>query len=352
MRICCALLLAWLVVMPCRAAEWFPVPVTADGQARDYVPLERASRPWRICTLLPHGIDRYWWGVAWGLAEEAGRQGVQLGIYEAGGYQFPETQRAQLARCVQLDADAFVIGAIEARGLCNEIEQLKKHGTPVIDLVNGIECAGVTAHSRVDFADMASVAVGYIRARAGDGPLDLGWLPGPRDAGWVLDAERGLHQSIDGTPVRLAEGGYGPVDRTTQAVLVRRLLAQEPRLDYLLGNAEAAAFAAKLVTASPSRFPTQVVSLYATERVLEEIRSGLVLAAPTDSPVIQARIAIDMAVRALENRDVAQWVSPRIQMLDRAALERFDISQLMPPEGHWMVRQELPNAAGGGVAAP
>ena len=70
------------------------MPVFADGKARDYVPLAHASRPWRICTLLPHGIDRYWWGVAWGLDEEARRQGVQLGIYEAGGYQFPAMQRA------------------------------------------------------------------------------------------------------------------------------------------------------------------------------------------------------------------------------------------------------------------
>jgi periplasmic protein TorT len=342
MRICCALLLSLLVLAPCHAAQWFPVPVIADGQARDYVPLGHASRPWRICTLLPHGIDRYWWGVAWGLDEEARRQGVQLGIYEAGGYQFPAMQRAQLARCIQLGADAFVIGAIEARGLCHEIEQLKRNGTPVIDLVNGIDCDGVTAHARVDFADMAREALGYIRERAGDGPINLGWLPGPRDAGWVLDAERGLRTAMDSTSVRLADGGYGPVDRSTQAALVRGLLGRESRLDYLLANAEAAAFAAQLVKGSPSRFQTQVVSLYATERVVEDIRQGLVLAAPTDSPVLQARIAIDLAVRALEGKGEARWVSPRIQMLDRQSLEHFDISRLMPPGGHWMIRQELP----------
>ncbi|WP_337055894.1 TMAO reductase system periplasmic protein TorT [Pseudomonas sp. USHLN015] len=342
MRICCALLLPLLALVPCHATEWFPVPVIADGKARDYVPLAHASRPWRICTLLPHGIDRYWWGVAWGLDEEARRQGVLLGIYEAGGYQFPAMQRAQLARCIQLGADAFVIGAIEARGLCHEIDQLKRRGTPVIDLVNGIDCAGVTAHSRVDFADMAREALGFIRERAGGGPINLGWLPGPRDAGWVLDAERGLRTAMDGAPVRLADGGYGPVDRSTQAALVRGLLGRESRLDYLLANAEAAAFAGQLVSGSPSRFQTQVVSLYATERVVEAIRQGRVLAAPTDSPVTQARIAIDLAVRALEQKVEAQWVSPRIQMLDRESLEAFDISRLMPPNGHWMIRQELP----------
>ena len=48
------------------AAEWFPYPVHADGRVLDYRPLPVASQPWRICALLPHGKDRYWWGVAWG----------------------------------------------------------------------------------------------------------------------------------------------------------------------------------------------------------------------------------------------------------------------------------------------
>ena len=36
-------------------------------------------------------------------------------------------------------------------------------------------------------------------------------------------------------------------------------------------------------------------------------------------------------------------VSPKIEMLDVAALEHFDLGRLMPPEGHWMIRQELPD---------
>src|SRR5262245_4411259 len=106
MRIVFALLLSSLLVAPCLAADWFPVQVRVDGRDASYQPRERASRPWRICALLPHGMDRYWWGVAWGLNEEAQRQGVQLGVYEAGGYQYPDMQRAQLTRCIQLAAGA------------------------------------------------------------------------------------------------------------------------------------------------------------------------------------------------------------------------------------------------------
>ncbi|WP_271410246.1 TMAO reductase system periplasmic protein TorT [Pseudomonas sp. Q1-7] len=342
MRTLCALLMSWLSIAPCLAAEWFPLRVEVEGREASYRPLSGASKPWRICALLPHGMDRYWWGVAWGLDEEARRQGVHLGVYEAGGYQFPDMQRAQLARCIQLAADAYVVAAISAEGLCDEIALLRRDKLPVIDLINRVDCPDINARSQVDFADMAKAAVAYIRQHSQGRPLRVGWLPGPRDAGWVADAERGLAELDAGSGLTLVPGGYGPVDRSTQAVLVRQLLAREPALDYILGNAEAAAFAGQLVRSSGSRYQAQVVSLYATERVLEAIADGTVLAAPTDSPVIQARVAIDLAVRALEGKSLPERVSPKIEVIDRDNLERFDISHLMPPSGHWMIRQELP----------
>jgi protein TorT len=155
-------------------------------------------------------------------------------------------------------------------------------------------------------------------------------------------AERSLAEVTAGTNVTLISAGYGPVDRSTQAVLVRQLLAREPQLDYILGNAEAAAFAAQLVRTRGTHYKAQVVSFYATERVLEAIDDGTILAAPTDSPVILARVAVDLAVRALEGKPVATLVSPKIKVIDQSNLKGFDTTRLMPPSGHWMIRQELP----------
>ncbi|BAN46124.1 TMAO reductase system periplasmic protein TorT [Metapseudomonas resinovorans] len=342
MRSLAVLALSWLIAVPGFATQWYPLHVLVDGREANYQPLTAASRPWRICALLPHGMDRYWWGVAWGLDQEAKRLGTELGIYEAGGYQFDAMQKAQLTRCIQLAADAYVIGAISEQGLCEQLGLLQKKNVPVIDLVNRIDCPGVSARSQVSFADMAKAAMAYIQQRSGGRPVRVGWLPGPKDAGWVIDAEKGLAEALEGSQDVLVPAGYGPVDRSSQAALVRKLLTREPGLDYIIGNAEAAAFAGQLVRSSGGRYKAEVVSLYATERVLEAIAEGTVQASPTDSPVIQARIAVDLAVRLLEGRQVPGQVSPRIEMIDQANLKNFDISRLMPPSGHWMIRQELP----------
>ncbi|WP_457788682.1 TMAO reductase system periplasmic protein TorT [Pseudomonas sp. PL-6] len=334
--------LLWLalVVPALLAAPWFPYPVQVDGQAREYRALAKAERPWRICALLPHGKDRYWWGVAWGLDQEARRLGVQLGIYEAGGYEHGPVQLEQFEHCVALGAEAFLLASINTLDLCPAVAEQRAAGRPVIDLVNRLDCTDLSARSRVDFADMAAATLAYAVQHGGGRPLRIGWLPGPADAGWVQDAERGLQAALVGSAATLVHGGYGPVDRSSQAQLVRALLKANPDLDYLIGNAEAAAFAAQLVHNLGVR--AEVLAFYATERVLEQIGEGQMLAAPTDSPVIQARIALDLAVRGLQGEALPARVGPRIEMLDRASLARFDIGRLMPPEGHWMIRQELP----------
>ena len=53
----------------------------------EYVPLEKASKPWNICVLFPHMKDTFWVAVDYGVVEEAKRMGVNLTVYQAGGYE-------------------------------------------------------------------------------------------------------------------------------------------------------------------------------------------------------------------------------------------------------------------------
>ncbi|MEN0107477.1 MAG: TMAO reductase system periplasmic protein TorT [Pseudomonas sp.] len=326
-----------------RAQEWFPVPVVSDGRALSYQPQASASKPWRICALLPQGLGRYWWAMSWGLAQEADRQGVRLGIFDAGGYQNAGVQGEQFARCAERGADAYIVGGISATALCPQIKAVAAQGAPVIDLANHLACPEVSAHSRVDFGEMTKEAVAYLLADSKGRAVRVGWFPGPEGAGWLKDAEDGLAQALKGSAVTLIHGGYGAADISGQAPLVRALLEREPNLDYVLGNAEAAAFASRLGHNSAPRYHFKVLSFYANERLLEPIAEGQVLAAPTDSPVVQARIAVDMAVRLLEKQAVANWVHPQIIVLDRNNVRALDLSVLIPPNGQWMIRQDLPD---------
>lgn len=310
------------------ARPWFPVETVQDGRTASYVPLAQAEKGWRVCALLPHGRDKYWWGVAWGLQTEAQRMGVTLGIYQAGGYDFLPVQRKQFQQCMALKPDAIILAAIAADGLDDLVADAAKLAIPVIDLVNGVASDKVAARSLVSFADMSAAAVQYLHERSDTRSRRLGWFPGPKGAGWVIDAEKGLARAMHGKGMTLVHGGYGPPASSQQMSLVRPML-QDAAPDFIIGNAVAVEVAANYIKYNQAG--TRLVAFYATEPVIDLIRSGQVLAAASDSPVIQARIAIDLAVRVLEKRPYARRVGPEISMIDAKSLRNYDLERLFAP---------------------
>lgn len=332
-----------LLLLPAvAAADWYPVAAVIDGKTAAYQPLAKAARPWRVCALLPHGKDKYWWGVSWGLAEEARRQGIKLGIYQAGGYEHLPVQVQQLRSCLRRKADAIILAAISAQGLDAEIARASEAGVPVIDLVNGVSSNRVAARSLVSFTDMADAASRYLLKQAGtEQAIQIAWLPGPAGAGWVQDGERGMRQALAGHTVSILDGGYAPPDPTSQMERVRAVFATH-QPDYLLGNAVAAESAANFLKANPRRH-TRIVAYYATEPVVALIRQGQIMAAPSDAPVLQARISVDLAVRILDKQPYARRVSPVIEVLDAQSLPAYDLGKLLPPPGQWLVQRSLPD---------
>ena len=55
------------------------------------------------------------------------------------------------------------------------------------------------------------------------------------------------------------------------------------------------------------------------------------MAAPTDSAVIQGRVAIDQAVRILEGKPYHKHVGPEIYVIDKSNISTFDYASSLAP---------------------
>lgn len=170
--------------------------------------------------------------------------------------------------------------------------------------------------------------------------MKLAWFPGPEQAAWVQDAEQGLKHQLKGSAITLLHGGYGATDNFSQATLVRQLFATE-QPDYVLANAVAAGVTQNFLAAEQLT-ATQVMAYYANPEVIRQIQKGQLLAAATDSPVIQARISIDLALRMLEKQPYARQVSPQIRILDQQNIQQLPLQQIIAPKQQWMIRMPLP----------
>jgi protein TorT len=321
---------------------WYPFPVEEhdppfqmDGPVKDvkYTPLKKADKKWNLCVSFPHMKDAYWLAVDYGVAEESKELGVKMQLVEAGGYTNLNKQISQIEDCVAAGAQAVIIGAISYDGLNKTVEGLKAKKIPVIDVINGISSPDISAKSLVSFKTMGFKAGEYI-AKAhpkGSAPVEVAWFPGPPGAGWVEDGNKGFLEAVKDSALKVVATKYGDTGKEVQLKLVEDTLQANPNIKYIVGTSPTTEAAVQLLRERNLTGKIQVVSYYFTPGVYENIKRGRVLAAPTDSAVIQGRIAIDQAVRILEGKDYMKHVGPAIYVIDKKNINSFDYASSLAP---------------------
>ncbi len=311
-----------------------PFDYTSASRKITYIPLESASRKWRLCVSYPHLKDSYWFSVNYGMVEEAKRLGVVLQLVEAGGYPNLNRQIEQIQDCVAAGADALIVGTVSFAGLTEAIEEIAKT-VPVVAAVNDIQDEGISAKAGVSWLDMGH-AIGDYLARLY--PLDsepvarVAWFPGPQDAGWVAFIDKGFREAAAQGKINIVTTKWGDTGKEIQRTLVQEALETHPEIDYIVGNALAAEATISVLRARGFSQRIRVLSTYFTHGVFRGIKRGQIMAAPTDSPVLQGRLAIDQAVRILDNKPYLKHAGPAIVLIDQTNVEHFKLdASLAPP---------------------
>jgi periplasmic protein TorT len=301
----------------------------------DYVTLDRAEKKWFLSVFFPHMKDSYWLAVNFGIADEVKRKDVQMRLYQAGGYDNLQVQIDQIKEAVAAGTDGVIIGAISYDGLNSIADELHAKGIPVIDVINGMPTEQISARSLVSFEEMGYQAGNYIALRhpKGSSAVKVAWFPGPKDAGWVKAGNKGFREALAGSAVEIAAVRHGDTGKTTQTALLEEVLNAYPDIDYVAGTAVTAVAAVRTLRARGLTDRIKVMAYYFTPEVYREIKRGHILGAPTDSPVIQGRIAVDQLVRILEHRPFMKQVGPHIQVIDSGNINAFDRATSLAPDG-------------------
>ncbi len=324
---------------------WYPLAVDVwtppfneamRRQTQTYTPLEKAQKPWRIRVFIPHLKDAYWLGVNFGLIDEARRLGVNLTIQEAGGYGQLAVQRQQIEAALSEKPDGLIIGAISLEGLNDLVARATDKGVPVIDLINGMSSKQIAARAAVSFRDMGSQAGRYLQKLQAEQqrPIKVAWFPGPKYAGWVQAGDAGFREAIRDGAIEIVDTRYGDTGSGPQGKLIDDVLDRHAdTLDFIVGTAVTAETAVKILRTRGLTGKVKIVAYYYGPGVHRGISRGQILAAPSDRPVLQARIATDVIVRILEGQDYFQHVAPKVVVVDRSNIRSWDAASTLAPRG-------------------
>ena len=309
-----------------------PLDCSSDTEAIRYNRIETASRDWKLCVAYPHLKDAYWLSVNYGMVQEARRLGVSFRLVEAGGYPNLNRQIQQIAECMREGADALVVGTVSYDGLTKTVLEIARD-KPVIATVNDIASDGVTAKSGVSWVRMGAAAGQVIASRhpKGSAPVKIAWFPGPEGAGWVTFVQQGFEDALQHSSAEIVVTKWGDTGREIQVRLVEEALIERPDVDYIVGSAPAAEAAVSILRAKGLSDKIGIVSDYMTHAVFRGIRRGRILSAPTDFPVLQGKLAIEQAVRALEGKLEITHVGPRVVVVDQNNLDEIGADESLAP---------------------
>ncbi len=268
------------------------------------------------------------------MKQEAARLGVKLGIYYAGGYDdLPRFNRLLEQRCLTGDYRAVIVGALSETGHEPVLEKFAAAGIPVIELINGMDSRHIAAKSLLSFSEMGAAAARQLNAICAreNRRFRIAWFPGPQAASWVREGDRGFRATLDARCGEIVYSAFADTGIRDQQQHVELALATDNTINLIAGTAVTATIAVGVLDANKRR-EIAVLLYYLNSSVWKLLKEKKLLAAPTDSPVLQSRIAVDLAVRILEKQPYARRVSPQVMLIDARNLKQVAIDRALAPE--------------------
>ncbi|EOB1204930.1 TMAO reductase system periplasmic protein TorT [Photobacterium damselae] len=341
MRFFCLLALL-LTIQPAlaRSVYSFTPPFAAKHQVEEVniQPLDSVSKPWKICAVYPHLKDSYWLSINYGMVKQAKKLGVDLVVYEAGGYPNLDKQTAQLKRCHEWGADAIILGTVDSQGYNGKLTSLIGN-TPVFVMTNDIDMTDpdikkhVKARVGVDWYYMGQKAGEFLAKRhpKGSGEVKVAWLPGPQRRGGTKPVTRGFMDAIKNSDVHVVTTQWADNSKELQRNLIQQLFVYHPDINYIVGGAVASEVAISELRANHKTNNIKIVSTYLSHGVYRGLRRNKILFSPSDKMVEQAQLSLDQAVRYLEHKPLLKDISPQIESLTPNHLPTTVIKESLSP---------------------
>lgn len=267
-----------------------------------YTPLPKSeiTKQWSICAVVPHVKDPYWVGQDANLVAEANRTGTKLQVFEAGGYTEIAKQVNQLSNCVAGGADAVIVSAVSNEALNPKIEEIANQGTVVIDAVNGVTSKRVNSRALFDYCTLGGNLGKHLK-ETGE-PVKAVWFPGPAGVGSLEQLMSCFEEEAAGGNVELLGVKYGDTGKDAQLALIENALQSYPEMNYIVGSATTVEAAVGPLTERKLVDKVKTAAYYFTPEVHEMLKNGQATCASAGNDLILGRIAMDMAIRTLENK--------------------------------------------------
>ncbi len=315
------------ITWPVRATVWPTFDTSGEPRIAEYLPLNKATKQWKICVSVPSVAVDYFSNIAFGAKTQAGGERVVVKTV-AGTPSTTSMQQAALTKTCAEQSDALVLAPVLDADASTAYRSLlaseKAADKPVVVASPGLNAIGVIA-SVSPVPRLASQQLGYWLNADADGKTgQLIVVAGPKDSPQGAALVSGLLSALPGSTLTVAGIYYGPLTIEGQRALVLRAVREHPSAKYIVGIARSIATAFKFVKAGQAADSHVLASLTYDMTINAMISNGQVAVAIDDRAVAQGAMALDQAVRILQGQSLPAVEAPAAQLMDRTSITYLD----------------------------
>lgn len=273
----------------------------------------KASRAWRIAfipkfkLLGATGKLSSYWQPAWDGAQKAGTDfGVQVRLVTANTQgsadtDYVEPQIRLVADLIeQGEIDGLVVAPFDSNRLAPVIEKAIAAGIPVVAMDTPVNSDQLLTFVTFDnFAAGEALGKWSVQKMGGKGNALI--LDGPQDQQNAIDRRNGFFAGLKTGEVEILNTKSADWEIEPAHQITAEWLAKYPNVNVILAANDNMALGAARAVAEAGRTGILITGFDATDPALQAIQAGQISATVDQSPGGQARLAIQLLIRHLEN---------------------------------------------------
>ncbi|OUM99801.1 MAG: hypothetical protein BAA04_08415 [Firmicutes bacterium ZCTH02-B6] len=276
----------------------------------------------------------FWVNMYYGVVDEAKRQGVQVIVLDAGGYNNTLRQIQQIQDLVQRRVDALLVGATNGDAIASVVEFAAGRGIPVVGLSSLPATDKLAIRVGADHYDMG-VLQAKAMAEALNGRGQVAIMAGPPGASWAEERRAGFRDTIAQYPgITIVAEQFSNSDRLSGLQLMEDWIARFPNLAGVYGATDdLSAGAADALEAAGLTGKVIVTGSNLSQIGRQYLAEGKIYADTAQQVVLQGRLAVQNVLNLLMGLPYEADIKTSSVLVTGDNLTTVDMSTIAAPEG-------------------
>jgi TMAO reductase system protein TorT len=282
---------------------------------------------------MPELQGSFWISGFYGVQDEAKKQGVDLVALNAGGFDKLDKQIQQIQDLTQRKVDAMIVGATTADGVVPAVDEAKSKGIPIVSF------GSIPSSKKMDSVILADhYAMGKLQgefmAKQLNGQGKILIMAGPAGTNWAIDRANGFKDALKAYPgMQIVGEQWTATGRATGLKLMEDWLQTFPDVAGVYTPVDDMGAGAVDALKAANKAGKVIVTSSNLSPIGEDyLRQGLLQAEAVQEIVLQARSAVQQAIKAANKQPVDATVTTPVLLITKDNIDTQDYSPIQAPK--------------------